>query len=303
MALGYEGYVQIGITVALGTGASVPRARNRIESGSGYGGRIIGPPDNEIGIGTPRAYDWTIYDGSIDMELNRLVYLNELYPWIFDRQNPRDILFTTRKDNDQNFNQTAFWNSINMSASDGSAVTASVSFVALDRSIYAYGVQGIQGFIANKVGWGVLCPLWTNAPTPLNAPVSGRANINPIPFWNTKVELPTGPTLIDFTNWTLDFSQDVVKFFGCTDSGSGTDPLAKEPLYLAVGPMTVTFSGSYMFKDPLGDSLAQLNLTLDNQVLKLKKLENTSVADDLQTGDSMVPLTVDYTVYDISQTP
>jgi hypothetical protein len=235
------------------------------------------------------------------MELNRQIYVNELNPWIFDRQTARDVFFATRKNNEQNFDLVAFWNSINFSASEGSAVTSTASFVALSRTTYAYGVQGVQGFYQNKTGYGMFCPSWSNVPVPLNAPDGGRLNINPIPFWNTKVELSTGPTLIDFTNWSLDFSQDVVKFFGCTDVASSPDPTAREPLYLAVGPMTVTFSGSYMFSEPLGDTVAQLNITLDNLVLKLKKLENTSVADDMQTGDAPVPLTVDYAVYSIDQ--
>jgi len=305
MALGYEGYVQIGLTVALGTGASVPRDTNRINSSGGYGGLIngIGPTVSQIGLGAPRAYDWSGFDGSVDMELNRLIYLNELNPWIFDRQVARDILFATRKDNEQNFNQTAFWSSITLTAAEGAVVSASVSFVALSRTIYTYGEEGPQGFANNKQGFGVLCPLWGNAPKPLNAPVGGLSNINPIPYWNTKVELVAGgTTLLDFTDWSLSFSQDVVKFFGCNDNKSGADPVAQEPLYLAVGPMTVKLSGSYMFKDPLGDNLAQVNVTMADQTFKLKKLEATTESDDLRAGNDLVPLTVDYEVYDISQT-
>jgi hypothetical protein len=57
-----------------------------------------------------------------------------------------------------------------------------------------------------------------------------------------------------------------------------------------------------MFEQPLGDSVAQLNVTMGSQVLKLKKLENTTVADDMQTGDSPVPLAVEYLVYNLDQT-
>jgi len=302
VALGYEGYVQIGLTVALGTGTSVPRARSRIESSSGYGGKIVGSPAGvQMGVGAPRAYDWTIYDGSVDMELNRLIWVNELNPWVFDRQNPRDIIFATRKDGEQNFNQTAFWNSINISASEGSAVTASVSFVALNMTTYTFGVQGTEGYIENKDGFGMFCPPWSNIPLPLNKADGGRKNINPIPYWNTKVKFPDTSTPIDFTNWTLDFSQDVVKFFTCQDEGSSTDPGALEPAYLAVGPMTVTFNGSYMLKDRLGDNIDELDIVLGDQTFKLKKLENTTVSDDLQTGDALVPLTVEYAVYNIDQ--
>jgi len=302
MALGYEGYVQIGLTVALGTGTSVPRARARIESSAGYGGKIVGSPAGfRMGVGFPRAYDWTTYDGSVDMELNRLIWKEELNPWIFDRQSARDIIIVTRKDGEQNFNQTAFWSSISISASEGSAVTSSVSFVALNMTTYTFGATGLEGYIDNKKGFGMFCPPWSNVPLPLNKADSGRRNINPIPFWNTKIQLPAGPTVIDFTSWTLDFSQDVVKFFTCQDEGSTTDPGALEPAYLAVGPMTVTLSGSYMLRDRLGDNIDELDVILDDQTLKLKMLENTTVSDDLQNSDALVPLTVEYAVYNLDQ--
>ena len=57
-----------------------------------------------------------------------------------------------------------------------------------------------------------------------------------------------------------------------------------------------------MFKDALGDDLTLLTLNIDDQVFKLKSLELQSVSDDVQTGDSTVPLTVEYAVYDIDQT-
>lgn len=303
MALGYEGYVQLGTTIALGTGATVPRARSRMESASGYGGRIK-TPVAEIGIGTPRAYDWDVYDGSLEMELNRLLFLNELKPWVLDRQNYRYVYFVPRFGAEQEFLDNAFWSSISITASENSAVTASVGLVAYNRTTYDFGTEGPQGYTGNKSGTlagnTVLCPLGANSPTPLNAFVSGLSNINPIPFWNTQVVLSS--VVIPFTNWALEFSQDVVKFFASTDTASGSDPGPKAPEYLAVGPMSAKFSGAYMFKAPLADDLAELDLVLADQTFKMKLLENTSTDDAVPSMDSLVPLTVDYNIYSIDQT-
>jgi hypothetical protein len=305
MALGYEGYVKLDGKYALGTGTSVPRARVRMESSSGYGGQKSAPVA-EIGIGTPRTYDWETHDGSLSFELNQEMWKEVLNPWVFDRQVQKEVYFTSRFGNVQKYTN-AFWNSISVSATEQAVVDGSLGFVAIERTQYAFGTQGFAGYTDNKTGQSatpgtqptVLCPSGT-FPEPLNGQVAGRSNINPIPWWNTKV-LDASGAKVEFVNWTLDFSQDIGKFFACTDVVSLADPGPKEPDYLAAGPMTVTFSGAYMFKDALGDDLTLLTLNIDDQVFKLKSLELQSVSDDVQTGDVMVPLTVEYAVYDIDQ--
>lgn len=303
MALGYEGYIKVGGKYALGTGTSVPRARVRMDSSSGYGGAIkanvpVGKTVAEIGIGAPRTYDWETHDGSVNFELNRDFWINPLNVWVFDRQSPKEVYFVSRDENVQQYTRS-FWNSISLSTSDGASVDGSVGFVAVERTSYAYGVQGVEGFSDNKEGQGVMCPVGSPPfPPPLNPSLLNR---NPIPFWNTKFVVAVAT--VQFVNWSLDFAQDVVKFFASIDAATApNDPGPMEPEYLAVGPMTVTFSGAYMLEDPLDDAIADASLWLADQEFKMQLLEKQSISDDVQTGDSTVPLMVEYAVYGIDQT-
>ena len=297
MALGYEGYVRVGGKYALGTGTSVPRARSRLDSSSGYGGRIKTPVE-EIGIGAPRTYDWDRYEGTLSFEVTRDFWSDPMYAWIFDRQTAKEVDVVSRYQNQQQY-VNAFWSSISVSASEPNVVEGSIGFTAIERTAYAYGMQGPQGFISNKTGQGLLCPAGVQGfPKPLNEDF----NLSPIPFWNTKVSI--GGNDYSFVSWSLSFAQDVVLFFAGTHAG-GADPGPKAPEYLAVGPMTVTMSGDYMFKEPTADggTGAVLNgvLTLADQTFKMNKMEKQTISDDVQSADSTVPLSVEYAVYDIKQ--
>lgn len=302
MALGFEGYIMVGGTYALGTGTSVPRARARLDSSSGYGGRIK-TPISEIGIGAPRTYDWEQHDGSVNFELTKELWASVLNPWVFDRQTQREVYFSSRDGNVQQYSN-AFWNSISVSADENAVVNGSVGFVAIERTTYAYGVQGTQGYIGNKEGqgllWGPQCAT-TLFPRPLNEAVSGLRNIHPIPFWYTKVIVPPATSPMMFISWTLEFTQDVMKFFACMDTGSLADPGPIEPEYLAAGPMAVKFSGTYMFDGVMADTVTEVDLHLANQIFKLKEMQLQSVSDNVQTGGTLVPLDVEYAVYDITQ--
>lgn len=302
MALGYEGVVQLGTHYALGTGTSVPRARVRLESTSGYGGQIK-LPVNEMGIGAPFNYDWTQYDGTLNFEVSKDLLTSEIKTWLFERQTAKEVFFASRKDNVQDFKK-AYWNNINLSAGENSAVEGTVGFVALDRETYVWG----EYYIDNKEGMGLLCPLAPGMPPPLNP--GSALNRNPIPFWNTKVFVtPAGgaSTQYNFANWSLDFSQEIVKFFGCTDAASVSDPLAQTPLYIAAGPMTVTFGGSYMedfskVVPPgfLGDILDQVIVHLNGEKITMNRLEATTENDDVQSGGNFTPLTVEYAAYELA---
>jgi hypothetical protein len=139
MSLGYMGWVQLGSIYALGTGTAVPRARSRIDSGGAYGQNVIGV--STIGIGAPRAYDWDIYDGTLNFEITKDIFL-ALKAWVLARASQTTITFSTRKDNEQSFVDT-LWNSISISASEGALLDGSLGFVAMDRASYLYGVQGM----------------------------------------------------------------------------------------------------------------------------------------------------------------
>jgi hypothetical protein len=293
MSMGYEGLVRVMVDAtedaALATGGAVPKSRVRMESSSGYGGQIR-TPIAEIGLGTPRTYGWTEYDGSVDLELTEDFWDNQIKTWLFDRQRAATVNLKSRTGNAQTFS-TCYWNSMSISASEGSAVTASLGFVAMERDTYTIG----GGYAANKTGDEILCsPPPYNVPDPLNP--SSDSNVIPIPYWNTKVELDG--SLVEFVTWTLDFSQEVVKFFSCEDNASPV-----EPRFVGVGPMTATFSGDYMFVDAATfltpNSVSTLDLTLGSVTLKMEDLELTSADDALQDQGSIVPIAVDYSIYEL----
>ncbi len=315
MAMGYEGLVKLGSYYVLGTGSSVPRTRIRLESSAGYGGKIQKPASEaQFGIGAPFNYDWSQVDGSISFEMSRDVWLNEVKTWLFYRQTPKEIVLSSRKDNIQQY-ETCFFNSISISASDGGVVDGSIGFMALEQTNYAWGdlyannrkgagsPRAVDPFF--PIGWQSLICTDATFPSPLNA----DANRSPIPFWNTSVYIKETGTAVkkNFTTWNLDFSQEVVKFFGCTGN-AGDDNEPAEPKYIAVGPMTATFSGSYMddFTGTqngfLGDHLTQIEVSIAGTSIKLLRCEANSENDDVVSGESMVPLTVEYSAYEIKST-
>lgn len=292
MGLGFEGWVKVGDKYALGTGLSVPRARPRLESAAGYGGRIKEPVD-EMGIGLPYNYDFEVNDGSVNFDVNLSFFKDVVMNWIFDRQSAKEIWFSTRYENEQ-IHENCFWNNININSTPEAAVDGSIGFVSLQRDTYSYGAwddksgskQGNSG-----AGGTLLCP-GTNFPSPLNP---DGENLNPVPGWNTTVSLLGAD--IEFLNWSLSFTQDVVKFFACEYN---TDP--QPPKYLAVGPMTVVFSGAYISQTFLGDSIAELLVTIAKtdtapSKLKLKRCEHNTEQDDLQPPDGVTALEVEYAVY------
>jgi hypothetical protein len=295
MALGYEGYVKIGDKYALGTGTAVPRARTRLTSQGAYGGEINTPVD-EIGLWGPRVYDWEVFDGSVDFEITKDMF-SLLKAWVLDRDSQKDILFSTRKDNEQKFVDT-FWNSISISATEGSLMDGSLGFVAMDRDTYSYGAQGIDSYPGNVTGKGLLCTLATGMPSPLN--VSGE-NYNPIPSWYSKITL--GVEVYDFLTWTLNFSQDVVKFFACTGVQG-----PQAPMYVGVGPMAVTFSGSWMWLDKdaqtsfPADDVTDLKVEVADTSISFKNLELQSISDDVQSIDSTTPVQMEYAIYELQST-
>jgi hypothetical protein len=113
-------------------------------------------------------------------------------------------------------------------------------------------------------------------------------------------------TKYNFTTWSLDYSQEIVKFFGCTHTSGAPHTVAQEPLFIAAGPMSVIFTGSFILDFDttptgyFGDNLDELIIHVGSETLTIKRLEVTSESDDVQSGESLVPLTVEYAGYEIA---
>jgi hypothetical protein len=117
-----------------------------------------------------------------------------------------------------------------------------------------------------------------------------------IPYWKTNVVIDGA--LVEFMSWNLDISQDIVQFFVCEDNAN---PIA--PKFLAAGPMTVTFSGDYMFVNTsswsIPDFVNTLYINIGTTQIKMKRAERNVDRDDVQSGDSPTPINVEYAVYEL----
>jgi hypothetical protein len=247
-----------------------------------------------MGIGLPYNYDWDQYDGSLSFEVTKDLYETVIFDWLFDRQESGTVKFASRHDALQEFE--AYWTSVSISAAEGSAVEGSLGFYAIDRATYNYGNNYWDNPSTvkegNSDGSGTVSVICTPGGIPA---LDSDVNLHPVPYWNTSVI--GGGTSIEFVNWNLDLAQDVVRFFACEANTS-----VQEPKYLAVGPMTVTFGGSYMLGSGfLGDTLTSMTIDIDTKQLILQRLESTTESDDVQGADALVPLTVEYSAYEIAQ--
>jgi len=286
MALGYEGIAYVDNDIFLCSGANVPRTRNRLESSSGYGGNLSSPVA-EIAIGNPHNYDWSTYDGSVNFELNKKFFDNIVKNWIFNRQKTKQIELKPRSDSYQKFTY-CYWNSINLSASEGSAVTGSIGFSAIDRD--DFDIE--DDYENNKRGFITCNDLSASGDIPSLSP-----NLNPIPFWYTRVEaaslIKSG---VEVLSWNLTASQSVEKFFECLGN-----TYAQAPSKIGVGPMAINLQMDIMI---LNTNITSLPATLNNVTLHIgtsniqfDDLEIDSDDDGLQVGATPVSLNVSYSAY------
>jgi hypothetical protein len=292
LAVGYEGYVTLQVDstedLALCTGASVPKTRVRLESSSGYGGQISSPV-SEIGIGLPRNYDFDEYSGSINFELTEDFLINQMKEWLFDRQKKGIVTLSSRDGNEQLFN-SSYWNNISISATENGVLEGSIGFVAELRDNYDIGGD----YIGNKTGQGFLCdtPVGLNIPAPLNS----DSNLSPIPYWNSSIVLDG--TTREFNSWSLDFNQEVVKFYGCEHN---TTPQA--PKFIAVGPMTATFAGDFMFVNTttwtFPNDISTLVVNMGGASISMADLESITTDDAVQGPESLTPVSVEYAIYQL----
>lgn len=293
MALGYEGYVTVKVSgvedIALCTGASVPESRVRMESSAAYGGKLndteMFPP-----IGTPRIYDWSQSDGSVDFDLTDNFLINQMVPWLQDRQKASTIKLISRKDNVQTYNK-CYWKGMSLNAASGGLVTGSIEFAALQRDSYTQGGD----YTGNSQGMNQCGGMSRIMPPFLNP--SLNANINPVPYWKTQWVFDGANQ--DFTDWSLNMSQDVVKFFVCEDND-----VMQPPKFIAVGPLTLTMNVTYVpLKDTVGafvvpDEITTAVLNIGSRALTFGKLELNQATDAVASKSSFASISADYSIYE-----
>jgi hypothetical protein len=266
MSIGYEGYIKLGSTWTLGTGASVPKGRQRLDSQAAYGGKVSHA--TELAIGSPHTYDWTTWDGSVNFDMTSQIFTILKGFILTTRDTNFPVLFSARDQNVQEFTDS-IWNSINISTSEASPVSGSVGFVAMDRTTYVFGSD-----IVKETG--------------MSEPYD--ANMEVIPYWKTSI----GD--YKFLEWTLDFSQDVVKFFGCNWNVG-----VQSPIFYGVGPMSVTLTGTILMdEDELEDDPGNLLVTIGTGTITLKDTELQTESDDVKTGNEVVPISVTIDAYGLA---
>lgn len=264
--IGYEGYIKVGGEWCLGTGGSVPETRARIDSSGAYGGESSGANN---GIGYPHIYDWTNWDGSVDFEMTSGM-LSTIKSWVIQRDSLKSIEISSRFNGFQKFS-TAIWDSITISASEGAFCTGTLGFTAIEREDYVYGSNNVNN---NPFG------LITDAVT----------NLVAIPYWETSVEG------LYFTDWNLEFSQEVVKFGACMKLSE-----VEAPIYYGVGPLSVSFSGSCILKGSLFDNdMKSLSVKIGDGGFNLGSIELQTQDDAMTSGNTMTPISITAEVYEVS---
>jgi hypothetical protein len=295
MAVGYEGYVTIDDNTTpvqipfLCTGANIPQAQVRLDEDAGYGGLLNNTPSSvyNMAIGSPHIYDWPTNDGSLNFELNANFLAKVIKPWAFKRQSAKKISLYPRNGSSEIYNQ-CYWNSISLTASEGAFVTGSIGVVAVQRDTFIFEDQ----YIANKKGNVTLTDLGVSGNIPALNPAA-HYDLNPIPFWKTKVTFDS----VDykFISWTVTLSQDIVKFFVCEGN---VNPVA--PKFLGAGVMTCDFTGEFIILEETGsipDTIGTLEITIGNSSFVLGEAELQNDDDDVKGASEAKTTAVDYSVY------
>jgi hypothetical protein len=294
MALGYEGRARLKVgsieDVILCTSSSHPIAQQRLDSSCAYGGQIK-TPVAETGIGYPHAYDFVLHDGSIEFELHKDFLDNQFKPWLLDRQKGAEIYVSTRRSAIQTY-ANSYWNSLSLSAAQGSYISGSIGFSAETGVVGSDG----QGYSTNKTPAVGICdtsPPYVFSP-PLN--ISTEFNQNPIPYWKTTTTMHN--VLIPFITWNLNFSQDVVRFYTCESNSS---PIA--PKFIAVGPMTADFQADFAILDDASDfsvvdsNVPTLDIDIGGTTLGFQDLVTESREDLIAGQAELSTISVAYSIY------
>jgi len=310
MALGYEGWLKLDPEVmCLATGTAISRSSNRIESMSGFGGQKNTTDTNSqsMGISYPRTYDYPIYDGSFDLEMNLAVRDLIFDTYILQPQNSFTLDYSTRSNTQITMDEN-YWNSISIQASEGSFVTCSLGFVGLSHDVLN---GGTDSFCDNQFGQGYAAGIFkVDQTNPLN-PCSD--NLNPIPFWIAppKLTYSSNPDVNGIadkcTDWNMDFSRNVVKFFSCENVTKSVTPKvvdneAPAPKFIASGPMSITFNFTEMVG--LSQATIQSQLRPDDDFTsvdilgrRFNDLELNSRDDNIVSQESLAIISYSYNVY------
>jgi len=291
---GYENWLQLNGIFIPATSADSQVDRSRIDSSGVYGGSIDG---SGRPLGQAHYYDWPAVTASFSAEAS-IPLLNVLKTMMLNRATPVSFVLNSGMSGTQKISD-AWWNNISIQTSEDSAVTATVSFTATERT--AFKVNDFSDYWDNQTGsLASDCASFSST-----EPLNGDINLLPVPFWNTTV---SGFERV--RGWSFSISQDVVRFMGCMNY-SGSYPKApyafgvgmmnagfKVSTYdetnSAVSPMPSKYSGSAVV------SRDNFLLSINNEGFLSMDCELNLVTDPLEGTGTLDGLEFDYQVYNFS---
>jgi len=265
--LGYFGSAQIGGTTFLFTGGGINLTRNRMDSSASFGGQTA--TAGSVGLGVPHQYDYQSYEGSLEFELDDAgTLLGMFQTWITQRNQARTIVIRPNGSSTNSF--SGYWNSMSFSGSTSSLVTGSVGFVALTATMSAG-----ETYPTPPAAGGIVTPV--------------VFTLKPLAYWQTKVNIGGD---LDCISWTLNFNQDVVKFFTCQGQSS-----AQAPKYVAVGPLNGDFQCEVLLTAGIPTDTASPVLTLASHSFTFTDSELNNTGQSLKSGSDVLSFPMQYQLY------
>jgi len=297
MAVGYEGAALIGSELILCTGLDIPEGESRLDSAGAFRGSF----DLSESISDVHAYDWPENNGSVSFEANTNI-VTFLKSWMGSRDESKTVQMYPDGGSAQQFNE-CFWTSVNFNAAEGSAVTGSLDFVAIERSSEAIA----NNYISNRNGRlqdGTIPGYNSSAlsSSQLGAFAGGVSggDVQPVPYWlGVLISSEMIPSNSKITSWSVTINQEVVKYFKC--EGLYTEAVA--PFRVGIGAVTVELqvelyvvSSSYVVQQDVND----LTVDIGGVTIGMSDLELQNHAQNIATGSDLTSVEMTYAVHGLS---
>lgn len=302
MSVGYEGLVLFdtddsltGGTPLLCTSFSAPLQRTKIESESLIGGRTL-PLDNFNAtpfVGRPHVYDWPDSSGSMSFDITEDV-AQVMKDWIIRRRREPVTIAMLNNSLSGSILENCFWTSVEFSSGEGTSVSCSVNFLALERTDTMGNdyLANRLGLISTGTGNFNLTYMETTALNP------GALNKNPVPFWRSKAEsaqLLAGNA--EITDWNLSFNQVVERYFSCQSS---LNP--QIPFTVGIGQVTINGNLSLYVTTPSYnlnniDTIEELTFYIGDVPFYLNDLDLESYVKDGGSQSEITTLDLSYNAY------
>ena len=259
-----------------------------IESAGAYGGDLLNTAGN-MAIKTPHIMDYGQVSGNIGFTPVRgpanTGQLGKVIAWVRDiRHEPKNIVATTGATGVRTYAE-CYFNSVAVTASEGSIVNVDVGFDIIEP-IYQDG--SIDG--AMRISGGTV---------PNSDDVSQL-----IPYWETGISKV--PSADKMTDWSLNFSQDIVKKVFC--SGLDEDTVEKAPLpsYVLFGPLSIDVSYTVVVPSETDVSTLYLEyageaqLRAGNDIVNMERLTIQSENPEITETAGYIGYQIGYNIYKIT---